>query len=220
MSDARDALGGAWIVGILGAPGAGKDTVADMLQQCMTPAFKLSFSTVLYEEVSKAYNVTIEWLQDRTNKDQPQIALAPVYCVDPEMRAALSAKFMHRQPVSPREVLQTWGNHVRSKNPDYVINSVRNDLYAALGAGISVIVPDVRTFSEFALIEEAGQTIRVINPRIEQHLKNIRGMEHALENDLRTAQVNYTIVNKGSLDELRDKVAALPMVNPVESRKI
>jgi hypothetical protein len=32
--------------------------------------------------------------------------------------------------------------------------------------------------------------------------------------------VNYTIVNKGSLDELRDKVAALPMVNPVESRKI
>ncbi|MBU2769006.1 AAA family ATPase, partial [Acidithiobacillus ferrivorans] len=67
------------VIGLQGDPGAGKDTVADMLVQDHG-FLKLSFGDVLYQEVAEAFRsnvmVNVNWLKQRDVKDTPQLRLA------------------------------------------------------------------------------------------------------------------------------------------------
>lgn len=58
------------VIGLCGAAGSGKDTVADMM-----PAPKMAFADSLYEEVAEEFNVHVDWLRLRDVKDNPQASL-------------------------------------------------------------------------------------------------------------------------------------------------
>ncbi|OCX70988.1 hypothetical protein A6M27_14280 [Acidithiobacillus thiooxidans] len=179
------------IIGLSGAPGAGKDTVADMLDMK-----KLSFSDLIYQEVAQAYGLSsVDYLKDRSNKDNP-IALNGM-AVIPEMADALTAAHF-TSPVTPRMALQAWGDYRRSQDPDYFIRSIREQAH-----GKSVVISDVRTPAEVDLIEELGGImVRIRHDEAEKVFHN-----HPLETALSGYQMHYEIQNNGTLDDLREKVA-------------
>ncbi|MCL4525223.1 MAG: AAA family ATPase [Gammaproteobacteria bacterium] len=204
-----------WIVGLSGEPGAGKDTVADMLiaqvKEDGGKAVKLAFGNVLYQDVAAAYGIPVYRLQDRHNKDLPATAMARAYCKNPEMVEALKDRG-DNQPLSPREVLQLWGDYRRSQNPHYLIDQVREQAAHALTQGQSVVISDLRTVREVALIQEmGGMTVRVQNPEITERMEYLRqkgdaAAIHPLENALRNVPMDAEIVNNGTLENLQSKV--------------
>ena len=200
------------VLGLLGAPGVGKDTVADMLAQLHGNAVKLAFGDVLYQEVSQAYGVPVDWLKDRAVKDQPQMALARSHCRDEGMVEALQA-LEYNQPYSPRRILQTLGDYRRSQNPNYLVEQVAAQANAALAEGKAVLIADVRKPEEIALVESlGGVTMRVSNPRVEEALEAARSAgdpaaQHPLENALRDVETRYHVINDDSLDALWRKAS-------------
>jgi hypothetical protein len=69
------------VIGLLGAKGAGKDTVAGLLSERL--GFQcLSFAAALYEEVSSAYGVRVGLLQGRDTKESPLPELRLSNCRD------------------------------------------------------------------------------------------------------------------------------------------
>ena len=216
-----------WIVGLSGEPGAGKDTVADMLiaqvKEEGGKAVKLAFGNVLYQDVAAAYGIPVYHLQSRDHKDSPATALARSYCKNPEMAQSLKDRG-YDQPLSPREVLQLWGDYRRSQNPHYLIDQVREQAAHALTQGQSVVISDLRTVREVALIHEmgctlqrgctparGGMTVRVQNPEITERMQYLRqkgdaAAIHPLENALRNVPMDAEIVNNGTLENLQGKV--------------
>lgn len=202
------------VIGLGGVPGAGKDTVADILVAVMGHAVKLSFGDVLYQEIAKAFDVPVEWLKDRTVKDTPQQALSLSYCRDAGMVEILKS-LEYAQSNSPRALLQALGDARRQQDPAYLITRVQSDAQAALHAGQSVVVADLRKPEEIDMIEAfRGVTVRVRNPELEQALARARGegsetANHPLENALQDVSMNLEIFNDGTLEELQEKTQNL-----------
>lgn len=202
------------VIGLGGVPGAGKDTVADILVAEMGHAVKLSFGDVLYQEIAKAFDVPVEWLKDRTVKDAPQQALSLSYCRDAGMVEILKS-LEYAQSNSPRALLQALGDARRQQDPAYLITRVQSDAQAALHAGQSVVVADLRKPEEIDMIEAfRGVTVRVRNPELEQALARARGegsetANHPLENALQDVPMNLEIFNDGTLEELQEKTQNL-----------
>ena len=69
------------VVGLIGLKGAGKDTCAAFLVQ-ERGYIRAAFADALYSEVSKAYGVSVEFLQNRDTKETPQAELALSRCGD------------------------------------------------------------------------------------------------------------------------------------------
>jgi N12 class adenine-specific DNA methylase len=203
-----------WLAGLTGALGAGKDTVADMLVAQGGNAVKVGFGDILYREVSSAYGIPVEWLENRKMKDSPQSALSRAMCQNEEMQEVLKNK-NYTAPLSPRYVLQQWGDCRRSQNPDYLIDHVRKQVQSALDSGSSVAVSGMRTMPELTMIREmGGVTLRVRHPEVEQALEQARvhgsaEANHYLENSLNDVPMDLEIVNDGTLDELQAKIPEL-----------
>lgn len=150
------------VIGLCGAAGAGKDTVADML-----PGFtKLAFADLLYREVAAAHSVTVEWLKDRSRKETPQPELAEQNCM-----LFSFGKFCHpwpegflewsQEPRTPRHVLQRWGDYRRSQDPDYFVKRT----IAEMGWGGSYVLSDVRFANEAAAVRAAGGELwQIVRP--------------------------------------------------------
>ena len=203
-----------WLVGLTGAPGAGKDTVADMLVARSGNAIKLGFGDILYQEVSGAYGVPVIWLENRKMKDSPQSALSRAMCQNEEMQEVLKNRD-YTAPLSPRYVLQQWGDYRRAQNPDYLIDHVREQVQSALDSGTSVAVSGIRTIPELTAIQAwGGVTLRVRNPEIEQALARAQAAgsveaNHPLENTLNDVPVDLEVVNDGTLEDLQAKIPGL-----------
>lgn len=119
------------ILGLSGAAGVGKDTIADYL--VTRYGFeKFAFSDALYREVVEAFGLKSEdILRDRATKELVQDALCLGNCKDKEfisiVNAVLASKFPLTQrydtldlPLSPRQILQWWGTEYRrAQDPDY-----------------------------------------------------------------------------------------------------
>lgn len=110
------------LIGLSGPARVGKDSIADVLvvQHGFT---RFSFSDALYKEVSKAFDVTIEELQDAATKEDPTALLAISRSSDPTFIAAMAAIDEDLEaPRSPRWILQRWGTDYRRKQQaDYWI---------------------------------------------------------------------------------------------------
>ncbi|MGK9450326.1 AAA family ATPase [Acidithiobacillus caldus] len=213
-----------WIVGLSGEPGVGKDTVADMLTAQVKAdggkAVKLAFGDVLYQDVSNAYGIPVYHLQSRDNKDFHLDQLARSRCKNPVMAEALQSRELD-QPLSPREVLQIWGDYRRAQNPNCLIDRVREQAMDALAQGSSVVVSDLRSPEEVALIAELGQafpgggmTVRVENEEVSERMAYLRqrgdaSANHILENALRTIPMDIQVFNNGTLENLQGTVQKL-----------
>lgn len=109
------------IIGLAGAAGSGKDSVADVLvAEC---GFRrMAFADALYAEVSTAFNVPVEFLKNRETKEAPTSRLALRRCVDPAF-VRVVMRLHHVGPLkfvmfrwkawSPRQILQWLGTDYR-----------------------------------------------------------------------------------------------------------
>ncbi|NBW09326.1 MAG: adenylate kinase [Caulobacteraceae bacterium] len=129
------------IIGLCGAAGAGKNTVAERL--CLEHKFvPLAFADPLYAAVSAITGLSVEQLQDRSRKEN---ALGWISC-------------------SPRRLLQTLGT-------DWGRNMIHPEIWVmatmqrADAAGGDICITDVRFANEAAAIKARGGVVwRVVRP--------------------------------------------------------
>lgn len=184
------------IIGLTGARGAGKDTVAKMLASELF--VRTAFADALYIEVAKAYGVPVDLLQYRSTKETPLMALALERCADLGFVARMRDVFAQElaecakhawlpesldffaairqdevlaqwmaEPRSPRFILQYWGTEYRRE--------VSGDSYWRDQVSSQLqtrpdekfVVTDVRFPDEANLLRSmGGAIIRVTRPEL------------------------------------------------------
>lgn len=170
------------LIGLCGAAGCGKDTLADMFV-AKRRYKKLSFAEPLYRMLEVLTGENAERLRDRTFKESP-------------------ISWIGR---SPRELLQTlgteWGRALVSETVwiDWTMRQVDGDC----------VISDVRFNNEAQAIRSAGGVIlRIERDGYGCLAENTRG--HSSESGVSPAFVSSTVRNCGDLDQLwREAVAAI-----------
>lgn len=179
------------LIGLTGAAGAGKDTVADILGT-QRGFVKLSFADALRAEVCAAYNVPLSYLTERDTKEHPISALALWNCADPEFVRVMSSQ-CRIAPRSPRQIMQWWGTEYRrTQYTHYWISRTAIEIHRLRDRGFSVVVDAVRFADEAALFRGEGCALwQVTRPDLTdtegQHASAVTGAEFApncvIEND-------------------------------------
>lgn len=148
------------IIGLTGASGAGKDTVADALRRA-ADADVTAFAHHLYLEVTHAYDLPISLLLRRSAKEAPQTWLALSQCSDPNFAPAILKATGHsvldlEAPRSPRQILQWWGtDYRRAQDKDYWVAKCYEHLVRIprmLFQPELVVISDVRFANEADLV--------------------------------------------------------------------
>jgi hypothetical protein len=137
------------IVALHAQPRAGKDTLANLLVDEGTHV-RMAFATALYQEVSRAYALAVDLLQDNLYKTRPQKSLALINCSDAAFRDLMVSKgFDLNEPLTSRQVLQYWGTEYRrASDNDYWIKRLREQLKAHFqdSPNLGVVVSDTRVY--------------------------------------------------------------------------
>lgn len=165
------------IIGLCGAAGAGKNTVADILVE-HHGFTAMSFADPLYRAVSEITGLSVQHLQDRRYKELPISWLG----------------------ASPRELLQTLGTEWGRKtiNDKIWINICLERI--AIDGG-DVVVTDVRFDNEAEALMLAGADIwQVTRPNVAPVA------EHESENGISPDLVDAVINNDSSLEYLKERV--------------
>lgn len=168
------------IIGLCGAAGAGKNTVADILVEDY--GFQaISFAEPIYRAVSEITGLPVEHLQDRRYKEKPIGWLGS----------------------SPRELLQTlgtdWGRKMIHANLWIVV--ALNKIGEIKEEGGDVVVTDVRFDNEATALTLAGADIWQVNrPGI------VDVAEHESENGISPELIDVVIKNDASVAYLRERV--------------
>lgn len=193
-----------YLIGLVGAAGAGKDSCAAVLAQYGWAP--MSFADALRAEVAHAWDVDQRLLTNRHTKELPLPALAIAMCSDPAFVSWAAGHALDlAAPRSPRWVMQHWGTEYRrTVDPNYWVCSLRGGIVHAFAYGTrSIVVTDVRFLNEWLLIKSlAGVVLRVhrfdlpdMPPETAAHASE----QHQLETDA-------VIANDGSLDQLHEEV--------------
>lgn len=197
------------IIGLTGANGAGKDTVASMLQAALHRQNRktaiVAFADALYQEVARAFNCTIEQLQLRSTKELPAEWLKLSKCQDQNFLRFVDQGEWHFTQLhslrSPRQILQWWGTEYRrTQNPQYWVQRFQKTAQALLATEVKhVIVTDVRFADEAQCIRAMGGEVWCVlrhnhQPAGTGHISEVTGKEFAPE---------ATIHNAGSLNALQ-----------------
>ena len=199
------------IIGLTGAAGSGKDTVAGVLS--LEHGFRqIAFADALYAEVSTAFNVSVEFLKNRETKESPTPRLALERCTDKPFRktairvcGVLGIEILWRWKWwSPRQILQWWGTEYRrAQCKTYWIDKVR-DRILSCATEQDWVVTDVRFQNEADLVQElGGQLGLVLRPGVEPVAN------HDSEEFWKTCSPDIVIRNDGTLDDLMADVCAM-----------
>lgn len=109
-----------------------------------------------------------------------------------------------------RRLLQYIGTDVvRAKNPDFWANFLADALKMFEDKWYYVLIPDVRFPNEIEKINDKGfnySTIRVIRPNFDNHLTGSQNA-HKSEIALDGVEMDYTLINNGTLDDLKIKIS-------------
>lgn len=203
------------LIGLAGSAGSGKDTIADYLvkQHGFT---KFSFSDGLYREVSDAFNVPVEELQDRNNKERPHPQLTVRSCSDASFCAImLDNEIGLDDPVSPRWVLQRWGTEYRrAQDPEYWLKKaalwVKAWLQVTRDDGqhhAGLVNTSVRFPNEQAWINELQGVV--------WHVRRLDAgecasqLDHVAEQHLAEGATDRVIWNTGTIEQLHTAVSLL-----------
>jgi len=194
------------LIGVHGKAGAGKDTIADYLAT-KHGFVRRGFADPLYEEVSHAFRVPIDWLKDRSIKELPQAELRLSRCYDGEFQALMVSKGQSASSdQSPRQILQWWGTEYRrAQREDYWILQMAEFCRYTLaklpdgsyGVPERVAIPDCRFENEARWIcGQGGQVVEVVRP-------GAPGVAaHKSEDRLPADLITTTLNNDGGLDDL------------------
>lgn len=111
------------LIGLTGAAGAGKDSVAAIL--CAAQWRSAAFADALRLEISEAFAIDQRLLTDRRHKESttPQLSAGMASNADWLRWAAVNG-YSLIQPRSPRWVMQSWGSFRRQNTADYWVQHV------------------------------------------------------------------------------------------------
>jgi hypothetical protein len=215
------------LIGLAGAAGSGKDTVADYLVR-QYGFVKFSFSDELYREVSEAFNVPVEELQDRNNKEKLHPQLTANHCADAEFahhmvcEAEDSTTFTRaQQSFSPRWVLQHWGTEYRrAQDPDYWVRKTALWIEAFMDIAAEdddrpagLVNTSVRFPNEQALIRELGGTVWHLRRFIDEINAAASGvascLDHVAEQGLPVLPGDRELFNAGTVEQLHTAATLL-----------
>lgn len=200
------------LIGLNGVAGAGKDTIADWLV-AKHGWRKFSFSDALYQEVSEAFSIPINLLQDRTLKEKKLLRLGLFVCDDHMfVQRGVDHNLCLWGANSPREVLQVWGTEYRrAQDPDYWVRQSQEAFAARDPQCPGWVNTSTRFANEAVWVrEEGGTVIEVIRPGTSA----ING--HVSETPLPNNLVNMRLINGGSVEELQKDVdTVLTLLQPV-----
>lgn len=213
------------IIGVLGLKGAGKDTLAQILIK-QYGFVRTAFADKLYKEVAEAFNVTTEYLGDRTFKETPRPELALKNCKDTAFVVAVMEElplyyakttgFIGQldlndeltKPRSPRFCMQFWGTEYRRKKGDdaYWLKEVGR--FLDTHPDKSVIITDVRFDNEGNYVTDpphGGLLVRVRRPSLEA-VTNLKDL-HPSETEVLDRSVSFEFINaENQLDSLESQV--------------
>lgn len=128
------------IIGIAGKMGTGKTTLASILAD-LCDGRRVSFADALRDEVQEIFGVPMSMMADRNLKEQARIPCGFRF-------------------VSPRELLQWWGEERRRVNCNYWVDQ----LMAGIDRGELVLVDDVRYRNEAEAIRQADGLLVRLEP--------------------------------------------------------
>jgi hypothetical protein len=194
------------IVGLTGAAGSGKDTVADILVQ-HRGFQRIAFADALYEEVSVAFNVPIGFLRNRETKESPTSMLALRRCADKGFRKTVADILDARDILcveeewrSSRQILQWWGTEYRrAQRKDYWTSRVAAMIREQPDQHF--VVTDVRFPDEAEVVRGVGGIIAVV---VRSGIAPVS--THVSESFWKDCKPDWKISNMGSLDDLRETV--------------
>lgn len=212
------------VISLSGATGAGKDEASSILIAELSKkgiaAQQLSFSGTLYEEISKAFGVSVAFLQDRGTKEKPLARLTLSQCQDenfivvalPYLSTLRGEKITIDTPISPREMLKTWGNGYRRESQHGHSNYFANEITKKIQNGSSdvYIVSDTRQFNEFdALPTYETVFLRINRSDIQEDDESIIRNGHPSDANWRTFDFDDVIENPyGDFDGYKARLMA------------
>jgi len=190
-----------YIIGITGSKGHGKDTVADMIKDILETDMeikvaKLALADPMKEILSDLTGFPIELIEDL--KRQEENGKVTISYSTGQTRTTV------------RKLLQILGQSVKRRlENDFVwaealMDRIYSNEFLENGANC-VIIPDIRFAFERNFINSSKpcnvfSVIRVENPNVPSN------DSHESETNILSVPSDYTIVNDGSLDELKEKV--------------
>lgn len=191
------------LIGLAGAAGAGKDTVAEILREHYGWAV-FSFSDALYAEVAAGFGVHPDMLYARETKETPDGLLAPRRCADPDARAVLIQEAGNPAAAcSPRWVLQRWGTEYRrAQYPAYWLRRAEERLDQLehegypRAANTSVRFPNERRWIE----ARGGTVVHVRRPGYEPQ------SDYESEKPLPVLRHDIVLHNDGTIEQLREAI--------------
>jgi len=209
------------IIGLMGVKGCGKDTFAQHFVQ--NHGFcRIGFADELYRQVAAAFGVTESLLGERATKELPLAALALRHCSDGDfVRCVLETngwqdgERTRAQPLSPRMVMQLWGDEYRRQRgvDNYWLQIVEKAMRAT--PALPFVVTDVRYPNEMAFLRSKGATLVRLRRSVqeareaEERLSNGRAL-HASETALLNTPADCEVVNiEGHPERLRQEAALL-----------
>ena len=193
------------IIALTGRPGAGKDSIADVLapQQGFV---RIAFADALRREVAEAWRIDLRMLTDRPTKELELPALAAGMCSDPAfMRWVADGGDSLTAPRSPRWTLQRWASFKRQFTPDYFARIVERWIRRQLGSGWNrIVITDLRDPVEEAMLRRLGaKVVRVHRPELAampaDTAMHVSEQHHRIKADA-------DILNDGSMQALADAV--------------
>lgn len=167
------------IIGIAGHARAGKDTIAQIIQQeyrCMTYAFAEPLKAML-RAIGLDEQDLNGWRKDETNNDFQ---------------------------ATPRYIMQTlgteWGRETINDNIWVMAAAKRIKQMNRSQPDATIIVTDVRFQNEADFVRQHGFLVHVTRP-----IQRIAGREHRSENPVGIQDSDLIIINDGSLEDLREE---------------
>lgn len=211
----------AYLVGISGKMGSGKDTVASLLAERFSQSGEnvviRSLADSLKEEVAKT---VADALMSQSEQDfcdsvtswsrissihaqellkvlHPLIASLLEQRVEPN---EVTAELLYRNPADKplvREVLKFWGNDVRrAHNPDYWVDMAAGYVKEQRDMGISCIIPDVRRQNEAGFINDSDGLLVRLNVSEQEQMRRLLSRDNKLSD--RSA---FTHITETDLDD-------------------
>lgn len=195
----------AYLVGISGKMGSGKDTVASLLAERFSQSREKvvirSFADSLKEEVAKTVadalmsqneqefcDLVTSWSGISSIQAQELLkVLHPLVVSLLEQRVEsneVTAELLYRNPADKplvREVLKFWGNDVRrAQNPDYWVDMTAVYAKEQIDMGVSCVIPDVRRQNEAGFIKDAGGMLVRLNVSEEEQRRRLLSRDNKL----------------------------------------